>query len=279
MQPKTALIVGTGYLGRRVARRWVAAGIHVHGTTRSQTKADELRAENIIPVIWDVNQEHGSLPPVQTVLYCVGFDRSAGQSRTDVYVNGLRNTLAHLPKPGRLIYISSTGVYGDHAGAWVDETTPPQPLDDGGSACLAAEQALTDFAKRESWNAIILRLVGIYGPGRRIGADRLRAGETISGNPDTFLNLIHVEDAASVVDAAIQRGKPGQTYLVSDGNPPTRREFYTYLAKLLDAPTPRFDPASASRHRGDRRVSNQKMRTDLLPILKFPNYQTGLQTT
>lgn len=258
------LIVGVGYLGTRVARLWTSAGARVHGTRRTRDGFDELRAIGVEPVLWDVNEGGDSLPAVETVLYCVGFRPASGRSRRDVYVEGLRTTLHHLPRPGRLIYISSTGVYGDHAGEWVNEKTPPNPLDEGGQACLAAEEALWDFARANDWDVVVLRLAGIYGPGRMLNSVRLKAGEPIAGDADGYLNLIHVEDAALVVDAALARAAPGATYLVSDGRPIRRRDFYTHLAESIGAPPPLFDPAAHPRSRGNRKISNAKLLAEVL---------------
>ena len=109
--------------------------------------------------------------------------------------------LAALPSDtGRFIYISTTGVYGTAGGEWVDEETPPDPQRDGGRASLAAEQVLA--AHPLGARSIILRLAGIYGPGRVPFLDKLRAGEPIPAPSAGYLNLIHVDDAAAVVVAA-----------------------------------------------------------------------------
>lgn len=279
MQRHSALIIGLGYLGSRVARLWTESGLQVLATTRSRHRFESIRRMGVEPVHWDVNVGGDRLPSVQTVLYDVGFDRSQGRDRRQVYVEGLENTLAHLPRPERFIYISTTGVYGDHAGAWVDETTPTRPLDESGQVCLAAEQVLWDFAATNHWAAVVLRLAGIYGPGRLIGADRLRAGEAIAGDPEGCLNLIHVEDAARAVECARLRGRAGETYLVSDGHPVVRRDFYAHLAGFVGAPEPKFDPGSASRYRGDRKVSNRKMMEELRPNLAYDSFTEGLKSS
>ena len=276
----TKLIVGVGYLGTRLARLWLEESPALFGTTRQTKRAEQFRAEGITPVLWDVLEGGEPLPEVDTIVYAVGYDRalpaSKQASKHDVYVEGLRRTLARLPAPRRFIYVSSTGVYGDHSGDWINESTPPAPLDTGGEACLAAENVLREFAAKHHWDAVILRFAGIYGPGRVIGVDRLRSGEPVAGNPDGWLNLIHVEDGARVVNAARHHATPGETYLVSDGNPVLRRDFYSYLAQQAGAPAPTFDLSAASRHRGDRRVSNQKMMAELAPVLAFPTYREGI---
>ncbi|MBL8830463.1 MAG: NAD(P)H-binding protein, partial [Planctomycetaceae bacterium] len=122
----TKLIVGCGYLGLRVAGRWLAQGDTVYAVTRSSARADEWRGLGIHPLIADVTDPASlrDLPVAETVLFAVGYDRSAGKAIGDVYVDGLRHVLDALPTAtGRVIYISSTGVYGECDGDWVDEST------------------------------------------------------------------------------------------------------------------------------------------------------------
>ncbi len=272
-----SLIVGVGYLGKRVVPLWQKGGGRVFGTTRSAVRAQELASVGVVPVVYDVLSGGEPLPSVDTVLYAVGFDRHQGVSQREVYVEGLRRTLQRLPRPRLFIYVSSTGVYGNHAGGWVDETTPPAPVDAGGEACWEAEQILEGWSCQEGWSTIVLRLAGIYGPGRWIGVEKLKRSEPIGADPEGWLNLIHVEDAAAVVEAARERGRAGETYVVSDGQPVKRLDFYTRLAALAGAPEPHFDPSQASRHRGDRRINPAKMRSDLTPVLKYPDFESAWQ--
>jgi nucleoside-diphosphate-sugar epimerase len=200
----------------------------------------------------------------------------------------MQNVLAALPPDmGRLIYISTTGVYGAASGEWIDEKTPPDPQREGGRASLAAEQAAaaSGFAAR----SVILRLAGIYGPGRVPFMKELLAGEPIAAPTHGYLNLIHVDDAAAVVCAAANLkfdkfrssdGRP-QLYCVSDGHPVQRGEFYREVARQLGAPPPRFvdpDPNSprAARAAVDRRVCNERMLTDLRVKLAYPDCHAGL---
>jgi nucleoside-diphosphate-sugar epimerase len=217
------------------------------------------------------------------VLFAVGFDHSVGGSIEDVYAGGVRNVLAALSVGGpRFIYIITTGVYGPSDGNWVDETTPADPRRDGGRASLAAEQVLT--AHPIGRNSIILRLAGIYGPGRIPFLDKLRAGEAIPAPCAGHLNLIHVDDAAaSIVSAAhvapFDNGP--RIYCVSDGHPVQRGEYYAEVARRIGAPPPMFiapEPASprAARAESDRRVRNDRLHTELQVQLAYPSYREGL---
>src|SRR5688572_18566798 len=177
------LLFGCGYLGGLVARLWRGAGHEVHVVTRSAAKAATLAQEGIRPLVADIT-DAGSLrrcdwpAEIDSVLFAVGYDRGSGSPIEAVYAQGLANVLVALPPHvGRFIYISTTGVYGNAAGDWVDEQTPCWPERAGGRASLAAEQALKEHPPGE--RSLILRLAGIYGPGRIPRADPLLAGNPI----------------------------------------------------------------------------------------------------
>ena len=265
------LIVGCGYLGRRVAARWVAAGRRVAALTRRN--ADALAALGVEPLLGDVTDPASlRLPAADTVLYAVGMDRSQGKTMREVYVNGLGHVLDTIPAAARFIYVSSTGVYGQTGGEWVDETTDTQPLEESGKVVLAAEQLLRE--KRP--DAIVLRFAGIYGPDRVLRRQALLNGEPLVGDAGKWLNLIHAEDGADAVLAAAERAAPGETYLVCDDEPVTRRDFYTYSAKVLGAPAARFESPAVPAVEPNRRASNRKAKAELAWRPRFPNYRAGL---
>lgn len=283
------LIVGCGYLGERVAHSWLADGHRVAVTTRSPDRAKQFAAAGYEPLVCDVcaRESIGRLPEVETVLYAVGFDRTAGRSMRDVYANGLANVLDALPpSTQRIIYISSTGVYGDSQGGWIDEQSPCQPDREGGRACLAAEERLGAHPLAD--RAIVLRLAGIYGPGRVPRREQLSAGTPLEVPAGGLLNLIHVDDAVEVVSAAAARdtidsGKGPEIYLVSDGHPVPRREFLSEAARLWGLPPPRFvEPAegnraeSRARGAGSKRVNNQRMLERFGVRLAYPTFREGL---
>jgi nucleoside-diphosphate-sugar epimerase len=279
----TKLIIGCGYLGERVARRWREAGSAVAVVTRSKNRADAFRQQGIDAIVADVMQPETleKLPVAECVLFSVGYDRATNDSIEAVYAGGMRNLLAALPaETGRLIYISTTGVYGPADGNWVDEVTPPDPQREGGRASLAAEEliAVHPLAQR----SVILRLAGIYGPGRVPFIHELRAGEPIPARTSGWLNLIHVDDAAAVVVAAAEVPLGGMSvYCASDGVPVERGEFYSEVARQIGAPPPRFvepDPNAprVARAESNRRISNARMLVDLRVTLAFPDYRAGL---
>jgi len=272
------LIVGCGYLGRRVGKRLVEQGDAVFGTTRGADKAESLRQLGIQPLILDVADPStlAASLPFDAAIHSLGFDRSAGESRGEVVINGLSRVLNVLESVPKIVFTSTTGVYGQEDGSWVDETSATVPSDESGRVALQAEETLR--ARRP--DAVIVRLAGLYGPGRMIRRAALLAGTPIVGAVDSYLNLIHIDDAAAVVIAALDRAEPGATFLAGDGHPLIRREFYETMAKLLDAPPPRFEAGEGlRRERSNRRVSNRKVREELGVTLLYPDLTTGLRAS
>jgi nucleoside-diphosphate-sugar epimerase len=220
------------------------------------------------------------LPKADTVLFAVGYDRGSGHSIRQLYVDGLRNVLEHLPREiKRFIYVGSTGVYGQSGDAWVDERSPCEPTREGGQACWQAEQMLLHAPL--SQQTIILRMAGIYGPGRIPRRYELQAGIPIEASSEGYLNLIHVDDAASAVIAAEQQAPLPALYCVSDGHPVVRGEYFRELAALLGAPEPQFreprrNSPTAERASASKRVSNRRMLTELKFDLLYPSYREGL---
>lgn len=276
------LIFGCGYLGLRVAQLWITQGDAVYAVTRSPDRAKALGAEGIQPIVADLlANDPIPLPDgIRTVLFAVGYDRGSSRSIHDVYAGGIARALSSTPIDAeRFLYVSSTGVYGSVSGQEVDEDTPCQPTRDGGKASLAAEQCLS--ASQFGSRAIVLRLAGIYGPGRIPRSADLLAGKPIDAPSRGWLNLIHVEDAARIVLLAEERAPLPRTFVVSDGQPVVRAEYYAELARLLGAPPPQFvDPPvgspGAQRAASDKRVNPRRMLQELQPTLQYPSYREGL---
>jgi nucleoside-diphosphate-sugar epimerase len=299
--PATRILIGCGYLGSRVLQRWRGAGEYTAVTTRQDNPTSAM----VGPRTWtgqaDVTKPEtlywlahtpslGGTPP-ESLLYAVGYDRSGGADIHAVYAGGLRNVLAALPPSvTRAIYVSTTGVYGSADGDWVDELTPPDPQREGGRASLAAEQVLA--AHPLGRHSAILRMAGLYGPGRVPHLDKLRAGEPIPAPSDGWLNLIHVDDAACIVVAAdswlaslndeeLAAQSGPHIFCVSDGHPVARADYYSEVARVLGAPQPAFvapspDLPAAARANASRRVNNSKMLETFGVALNFPSYREGL---
>jgi nucleoside-diphosphate-sugar epimerase len=276
------LIFGCGYLGRRVADLWLSEGAEVFAVSRSPDRARALTEAGVKGLVGDVLSPDSlkSLPPTESVVFAIGHDRASKVSIRELYVEGLRNTLLTLP-PGveRFIYVSSTGVYGQSDGSWVDEQSNCTPLREGGRACLEAERILQQHPLGAS--SVVLRMAGIYGPGRIPRRRRLQAGLPIAAPATGFLNLIHVDDAARAVLAAERVPKSPRLVCVSDGNPVVRGEYYGELARLLGAAPPQFmtppaDTPVAQRASSSKRVRNSRLLTELGVRLRYPSYREGL---
>lgn len=285
--PETALIAGCGYVGRRVAATWHASGMQVSAITRSELKAKELANAGITPILIDLAQATPipQLPDIDVVLWSVGFERKSGSPRQAIWIDGLQRLLSALPRrtdPRRILYTSSTSVYGDGQGQDVDEHTLPIPNSEGGNACFAAEQLLQDFGRQSSVCVSILRLAGIYGPDRllRRTAD-LQSNVPIMSPPDEWLNLIHVDDAVTAIDRISTMKSPPSLINIVASQSVTRREYYTTLAKLVNAPPPTFAaPTAVSSSQPPRRGGNRRVvsgvRESLQILFKYDSIMDGL---
>ncbi|MEI8018535.1 MAG: SDR family oxidoreductase [Schlesneria sp.] len=278
------LIFGCGYLGRRVAAAWVDAGHDVIAVTRNQKNAESFRQSGIQPIVADICDldSLAILPEVDLTLHAVGFDRTSGRSQEEVTCGGLKNVLSRLKgRCSRFIYVSSTSVFGQSAGEWVDESSECKPTQPGGQNCLEAERLVWEyFPNTEAPNANVLRLAGIYGPKRLLSRiDSIKAGLSVAGRSNSWLNLIHVDDAASAVIACEKHWAPFETYIVVDDRPVLREEYYNLLAGLAGGPVPVFNPEDATaRGSGglNKRCSNKKLREKLRWAPAFPSIEAGL---
>jgi len=273
------LIVGCGYLGLEVARRWLREGHAVQALTRTPERAEQLAQWGLQPLLGDLTLPD-SLPrwsSIETLLLAVGLDRRSGHSQREVYIEGLRHLIERCERPPRrVVSISSTSVYGQTAGEWVDENSPTEPVAENGRVCLEAEQLL-----RAHWpHACILRSAGIYGPGRLVArVDQLRAGVPLTGNPAAWLNMIHVQDLATAAVLCANRATPGGLFLAVDDRPVKRSEFYEQIAGWVGAPPIQFEPlppTDPAATQWNKRCRNAGTKQALGWHLQFPTVIEGL---
>jgi nucleoside-diphosphate-sugar epimerase len=245
----------------------------VIATTRRETRAAELRERGITPALVDVTAAEPGWANLfadagvpETVFWGVGFDRTAGATHRDVHVDGLRRLLDALvaARPvgstPRVILSSSTGVWGDEGGGMVDESTPTNPSREAGRVLIEAETLL---AAHPAGPGTALRFAGLYGPDRLPRIADLKAGLPIAADPDSWLNLVHIDDAAAVVCTVADAASPRGLYVVADGHPVRRRDWYGTLAKLTGSPEPHWDTAAPRPRGADKRVDPTLLCRDL----------------
>lgn len=193
--------------------------------------------------------------------------------------------IASHPSLTWLGYLSTTGVYGDHQGGWVDETTPPQPLTARSRRRLDAEHQWLSLYRQQGVPTHIFRLSGIYGPGRS-ALDRLTANPSPTTNkPGHYFSRIHVADIAGILAASMQAPTPGETYNVADDYPCNTPEVIAYAADLLGIQPPKlvaFEHAELSEmgrefYASNKRVRNDKVKRSLAYNLLYPSYKEGLR--
>jgi len=233
----TIWIIGCGDIGCRLALRQQAAGQKVIGVARSAARLTQLRRLQIPHLRSDLDG-NDLLPPgaPSALVYC------APPPPSGVADTRLRPLLARLPvPPPRLLYLSTSGVYGDCGGDWVDEQRPPQPAHDRARRRLDAETALREYTATHRVTAVILRVPGIYGPGR-LPVARLRSGRPLlRPEQSPWSNRVHADDLADLAQRALQLPlAPGETrpYNASDGAPGRMTDYLLRCAALLGLPAP-----------------------------------------
>lgn len=273
------LIVGCGFVGNEVVRQLqLSNGSKPYALTRTVERATELENAGAVPIVghWHDPASLAALPSVDTILVSVPHREDSGLG-IESHAVGLKNLLEHAQPFRKLIYLSTTGVYGD-AHEEVDERTPTQPTRIGPQIAVAAERWLGERLK--SPQLAIIRLAGIYGPGRIPLAEKLKSGEPLQVPQEGWLNLIHVADIAAMLLKVCECDLEKSLYVFSDGNPVPRLEFYRTLAKLCGVDDPKFaepDPAAKrSQRAGKKRVNPQRLMDELHITLQFKSYKEGL---
>ena len=278
------LIIGCGDVGRRVAHRYLAKGRTVTGIVRSGESAELLEQEGIRAMTMDLDLD--PLPPMPTrdeqLFY---FAPPPARGSEDFRVERALEAFDRDGVPRRVVYVSTTGVYGDCGGAWVDETRQPQPEADRARRRLDAERRFREWSRSSGTELVILRVAGIYGPDR-LPLARIREGlPLVRAEEAPFTNRIHEDDLAQVCEAAMERPVAGEIINVSDGHPGTMAEYFDTIADLAGLPHPPKIPLEgAEAHlsagmysymRESRRLDNRKMLELLGVELRYPSFEQG----
>ncbi len=269
---ETTLIVGCGYLGRRVAALFAERASPLQATVRQESSARTLRARGLDAAVLDLDSDVLFVPPPNDyrVLYLTPPpDQGMSDPRLGRFLDFL---IAHPPR--RLVYAGSSAVYGDCKGALVDETHPVSPLAPAACRRLDAERAVLTFAERHAATPVVLRIAAIYGPGR-LPIERLREGRPVIGPSEAGVhNRIHVDDLARICIAALEHAAPEPLYNVADGAPTSTSAFLRELAAAAGLPAPPevslsmalagASPAQARYMQESRRLDVSRMRRDLV---------------
>ena len=270
---RTLLSIGHGYSAQALARLLLPKGWTVIGTTRSPDKAEAMQAEGVEPLVWP----GGALPLERATHVLSSVAPGEGGDPVIAETGDALRAAQHLEWVG---YLSTTGVYGDRDGDWVDEASELLPSTRRGQARVDAEAA---------WQALdlplhIFRLAGIYGPGRgpfekvRNGTARriIKQGQVFS--------RIHVDDIAHILAASIERPNPGAIYNLCDDDPAPPQDVIEHAAKLLGLPVPPavpfedadLPPMARSFYAESKRVRNDRIKDELGINLLYPTYREGL---
>lgn len=280
---KRALIVGCGYTGMHLAARLREMDFRVVGTTRREARATELEAAGIEPLV-------GALGGVETLRQIdeLGPELVAyfvpPQAEDDPLAKVLSAT-ARAPLEA-FLFASSTSVYGDRGGDWVDETTVVNPESPEAEARHAAERLAVEASWSYQTPTRICRISGIYGPGRTFKTVLESVDYTLIRGHDTWVNRIHVDDLVSGMLAAWTKGGDGRIYNMVDDEPHRASEFANLAADLQGLPRPEWvDEAEARRRLGEerlrrklasKRVRSLRLKEDLGVELRYPDYREGL---
>ncbi|MEI8291938.1 MAG: SDR family oxidoreductase [Verrucomicrobiota bacterium] len=279
------LIVGCGYVGLPLGAELARRGYEVSGLRRSALAEAELRVGGITPLHADITQPDTlkNLPrDFDWVVNCAASGGGGAEDYRKVYLDGNRNLLAWLADSPvkKFVYTSSTSVYAQNDGSIVNESSPVALETETSRVLDEAEKLLLEAVAKRKFPAVILRVAGIYGPGRGYAFKQFLRGEArIEGDGSRVLNMIHRDDLIGIIIAALERGEAGQIYNAADNEPVSQRKFYDWLAVKLRQPlTPQVaSDAEVWRKRGvtHKRVSNAKLRAELKFEFKYPDFRAG----
>lgn len=269
-----ALIAGAGFVGSRLAVELADAGHDVWALRRSAARVRDdiptLQADLCDPAtLSDLPRD------LDWLVYAASADERSDAAYARTYVGGLHNVLecpsVRARRPERIVFTSSTAVYGQHEGEWVDERSPTEPSGFNGRRLLEAEQLLKGVP-----GASVLRLAGIYGPGRNRLLESIRRGEASYSSTQTeYTNRIHRDDCAGAIAHLLTSPQREPCYIGVDDEPVAREELLRWLAGRLRAPKPNAVPTRSSRRSAtNKRCSNKLLRASGY-ALRFPSFRDG----
>ena len=276
--------IGFGYTAAALARRVQATGWRVTGSKRTAAGADAARRYVDDAFVLDDQTPAAQLAPTLAAVTHLLISAAPGPGG-DPVINRIAEARDHLEGLKWIGYLSTVGVYGNHGGAWVDETTEPQPTSERGRRRLHAEAAWLDFGRHHAVKVQVFRLPGIYGPGRSV-FDRLRTGTSRRIiKPGQVFNRMHVDDIAGALEQAmLAPDNTTPTFNLTDDLPGPPQDVIVYAAELMGIDPPpeiAFESAdmtamARSFYGENKRVSNARMKTELGFAPSYPTYKEGL---
>ena len=279
------LIVGCGYVGLPLGAELVRQGHEVFGLRRSAVGQADLQNTGIQPLVADITQpaDLAKLPALfDWVVNCVSATGGGAEEYRRVYLQGTRNLIEWLAPapPKKFVYTSSTGVYGQTDGSVVKETSPTEPLAETARVLVETEKVLLEAARQQKFPAVILRVAGIYGPDRGHWLKLYLKDEArIEDSGGRLLNMIHRDDVAGGIIAALKSGRAGEVYNAVDDEPVTQYQFFRWLSASLDKRMPTSAPedpgAPGKRGVTNKRVSNRKLKMELGCQFQYPTFRQG----
>lgn len=284
-------IFGLGYSARAFATRMRDDGWQVSGTTRSAEKADGLRASGFEPILYDgiANSAiEAELKKADAILVSIAPDPEGAEANLpfggDPVLRDFADAIKSLPKNPWIGYLSTVGVYGNHEGAWVDETTQCRPVSKRSRARVAAENAWMALAETADLPLGVFRLSGIYGPGRNPLEKVARGAGRRIDKPGQVFNRIHVDDIATALVSAVGKRATG-IFNITDDEPAPPQDVVAYAASLLDVEVPPLipfeeadlSPMGRSFYGENKKVSNARSKEVLAMSYSVPDFRAGMQ--
>ena len=276
------LIAGCGYIGKKVARLLAQQSVDFYALVHSASSMQYCQQQHIKARQIDLDTPQQALPvSARTILYTIPPQASGDtDKRIGIFLKALQQA------PETLVLISTTGVYGDCGGAWIDETSPTRPQADRAKRRLNAEQQAQDYAQQHGCKLIILRVAGIYGVDK-LPLKRIKSGEPILREEDSgFSNRIHADDLAQICVSACTSKHMNGIYNCTDGHPGTMCDYFVRIARALDLPAPpqinmqqaqqQLSAGMLSYLQESRRIKNDRLLADLEQPLQYPELQQGL---
>ncbi|MBT5571715.1 MAG: SDR family oxidoreductase [Alphaproteobacteria bacterium] len=283
MSANVLFVFGLGFSARTLAKQLLARGWTVRGTTRSPEKAELLRESGIEACLFDSASPLADLAVLDGVTHLLSSapPGPAGDPVLDLHAADIAARARQIVWAG---YLSTTGVYGDRGGDWVDESATPDPATERGARRVAAEAGWRALGREHGLPIHFFRLAGIYGSGRN-ALETVRQGKArrIIKEGQVF-SRTHVEDIAAVLEASIARPEPGAAYNVCDDDPAPPQDVVLHACELLGvSPPPEIPIAEAelsamarSFYAESKKVSNARIKRELGVVLKYPDYRAGL---